>query len=96
MLNHMLFMIFAMLQIADIYTTYRVVNTKIGREANNLMEWLIQRVGLLPALIGAKFTMLVCVWFFILPMRIAAPSLCFFIVIYSLVIINNISVIRRG
>ncbi len=42
-----------LLQLLDIYTTYKVLKEG-GRETNKLVKWLMDKVDVLPALIGSK------------------------------------------
>jgi hypothetical protein len=48
-----LFIIFCLLQIFDVYSTYQILNAG-GREVNPMMNWLMDRVGVMAALIGTK------------------------------------------
>jgi hypothetical protein len=48
-----LLIIFVMLQVADIYTTHRILSQG-GRELNPVMAWLFERFGHLPALVVVK------------------------------------------
>lgn len=53
MITAALLIAFAILQAADIYTTWRLVSTG-GRELNKRMRYFINRLGLLPGLIVPK------------------------------------------
>jgi hypothetical protein len=48
-----LLILILLLQVADIYTTLRVLSQG-GREINGLVKWLMDRVGVLPALLASK------------------------------------------
>jgi len=48
-----LFVLFVVLQVVDIYLTYRVLSCS-GREENKVMAFLIAKLGLLPGLIIPK------------------------------------------
>ncbi len=50
----MFFVIFAALQLADIITTYKVLSSGKGAEANKIMAWLFEKFGVLPSLIVFK------------------------------------------
>ena len=49
-----LFFIFAILQVVDIITTYKVLSSGIGVEKNKIMAWLFEKFGVLPSLIIFK------------------------------------------
>ena len=48
-----LFALFIVVQVLDIYTTVHVLLAG-AREANPLMHWLMERIGMVPALIVGK------------------------------------------
>jgi hypothetical protein len=48
-----LLILILLLQVADIYTTLRVLSQG-GRERNKLVKWLMDRIGVLPALLASK------------------------------------------
>jgi len=48
-----LLILIILLQAADIYTTLRVLSQG-GREMNKLLKWLMDRIGVLPALLVSK------------------------------------------
>lgn len=50
----LVFAVFVLTQIGDYYTTYVVIGKQGGGERNDIINWLIVRIGLIPALIIAK------------------------------------------
>lgn len=46
--------LFLLLQVADIYTTYKGLTSGKAKEANPVMKFLMGKVGLLPALLLSK------------------------------------------
>lgn len=53
-INYILLAIFTVLQIADVVTTIKVLQLPNRKEANKLMSWLMERIGITPALIVSK------------------------------------------
>jgi hypothetical protein len=53
-INYILLAIFTVLQIADVVTTIKVLQLPNRKEANKLMSWLMERIGITQALIISK------------------------------------------
>lgn len=45
MLNYILLAIFISLQIGDFYTTYTIIKTGKGHEANPILAWIFDKIG---------------------------------------------------
>jgi hypothetical protein len=60
-----LFVIFCLLQALDIYTTYTTLHADLGHEANPIMAWLFQDVGLGTGLLVAKIAICATIYWFI-------------------------------
>ena len=45
MINYILLAIFVALQAGDFYTTYTILKTGKGREANPILAWVFGRIG---------------------------------------------------
>ena len=84
--------ILALLQVADIGTTYYALERRTGAaEANPVLDWLFKRFGVLPSLLVVKAAMAVALWF-IQPPLLAAGVL---VAVYAYVVGNNVKIIRR-
>ena len=59
-----LFIIFCLLQCADIYTTWKALSSNVGHEANPVMAWLFSEVGLKAGLVIAKIAICIGIYFF--------------------------------
>lgn len=87
-----LFLAFAALQVADVWTT-RGVLSRGGRELNPLMSRLFARLGFWPSVLLAKGAALVLVWL----CRDEMEGWEFAVVnlVYLAVVANNLLAIRR-
>ena len=77
MISYALIALLATLQVADIYTTRRILLAG-GKELNPVMRYLIRQVGLLPALLGTKITIMTVCWFALMPFPEVLGALCVF------------------
>ena len=59
--HDILLIFFALLQLGDIYTTYRILKNG-GRELNPVMAELFKLFDVLPALLVVKMLVIVLVW----------------------------------
>lgn len=102
-MNLYLFAILVLLQIADVCTTFYIVRTGIGREANRLLARIIDDIGLLPGLTLPKVLVMVPAymsattplavrWADLTQTGILVAVLLF----YVWVVLNNLGVIRRA
>jgi hypothetical protein len=90
--------ILIILQIADIYTTKRIIADKGGKELNPIMKDIINKFGLLPGLIGIKTIVMIFIAtvFFAAPNTIIIPILLFAIIlIYVYVVYKNFKVLKE-
>lgn len=90
-----LFIFLVALQVADVATTAYAIRRNVGREANPIMAWLIDDLGLAVALLLPKAIMLFLLYRYVLPGEFAAPILGAFIALYAWVVFCNVMVIRR-
>lgn len=58
-INYILLAIFTVLQIADIVTTIKVLKRPDRKEGNKIMAWLMDKIGIVPALIAGKVVALI-------------------------------------
>ena len=77
MIAYSLLALLAVLRVADIYTTRRILLAG-GKEMNPAVRWLIGRFGMMPALFGAKVALLVLAAAFMLPYPWLLGALCVF------------------
>jgi len=54
MINYILFALFVALQYGDAWTTIQCINQDKGHEANGLMAWLFNKIGMVQALMITK------------------------------------------
>lgn len=85
-----LFILFCLLQCADIYSTWKALSTNIGHEANPIMAWLFSEVGLKTGLVMAKLAICVSVYYFVNELWVLA----ILDLVYIEIIINNFKVIK--
>lgn len=93
----LLFALLALLQAADVGTTYYVLY-KGGCELNPLLSGLMNRFGNLPVLVLEKCLMLAGIWFALPtmgPVKFQVGMLAFCVVIYLGVVGHNLTQIRR-
>lgn len=102
-MNMDLFLTLTLLQIADVCTTWHIVHSGIGHEANRFLARLIDDIGLLPGLILPKVLVMVPAYMSArtpLAERWAdltqAAILAALVVFYVWVVFNNLRVIRRA
>lgn len=60
-----LFILFAVLQVADAYVTVRALALPGKREANPIMAWFMDKLGVVPALILTKVVVVAGVFYFL-------------------------------
>ncbi len=97
MIIWILFAVFAILQFLDILTTVKVLDLPGGYESNKLVKAVMDRIGVLPALLLIKsfaVSGIAAAIFFApdLAMIISLAAVCCF---YLWVIVNNLNVLRR-
>lgn len=86
------FVLTALLQAADVYTTLRALKLG-GREANPLIKRLMDAIGVKEALLLVKIAALIPLWVF----RDLTPvwAWAFLVAFYGWVLWNNAGVIRK-
>ena len=91
-LNELFFVTLVILNVLDIYTTLRVLRQG-GEELNPVMDWLMDKVGVIPALIVPKATYLIAVGYFLtdLPSMVMFGLCCF----YVLLVLHNFGEIKK-
>ena len=89
--------VFAALQLADGVSTH-VLLARGHREANPVMAWLMDRIGVLPALLLAKGASIgVALWSASLyDAQHVLPALVFLCTFYVYVVYNNVRLLVRG
>ena len=94
----LLIIVLLVLQGLDIYTTYKVISSGKGYEANPVMAWVIGKLGLLKGLITAKLTIFIPCLFGFWLIHLTAPitlllMLGVLILIYSWIVYHNYKVL---
>ncbi len=94
MLDVILMCIIISLQVLDIVSTYQVITSGKGTEANKAMKWLMDRIGLIPALVVSKavFIGILVAACLIYPSMYLTIALFFVVGGYILLVINNLSI----
>lgn len=92
-MNMALFVVLAVLQCVDIYTTYTVIVKQKGRELNPIMDYIMGKLGILRGLIVAKSVLLAVIY--CMPEASKAIVLWFGVALYVIIAYNNIKVMRR-
>ena len=87
-----LFILFCLLQCADIYTTWKALTTNVGHEANPIMAWLFSEIGLKAGLIVAKIAICAVIYYFVTQDWLLA----ILDIAYVEIISNNFKVLKNG
>ena len=90
--KEILLLALVILNVLDIYTTIRILRHG-GSEVNPIMSWLMDKLGVMPALIVPKTLLLLAVWFYlaIMPTIVLAGLCC----LYAAVILHNYKELKR-
>lgn len=89
------FLIFTLLNVADIITTIRAINLG-GVEANPVIRWAMARIGSAWGIIIPKVLILPLIYFALLSLPVHAPYiLALLCLVYILININNIKQMLR-
>ena len=91
MINYILLAIFIALQAGDLYTTYTIIKTGKGREANPILAWVFSKIGYPTGLVVFKGLCIV-IGFFLLPYWYALAILN---ALYLWVAYNNYKVLTK-
>lgn len=92
MVTYLLFLL-VLLQIADVCTTFHVIDREIGREVNPVMAWMLDFFGVLPGLLIPKVALLCLAGLYLLVYPLIMALLC---AIYAVVVYKNVKVIRAA
>ena len=90
MINYILLAIFIALQAGDFYTTYTIIKTGKGHEANPILAWIFSKIGYSTGLAIVKGTAIV-IGFLLLQYWYALAILD---ILYVWVVYNNFKVLR--
>jgi hypothetical protein len=90
MINGILFSVFALLQCIDFYTTYTIIKTGKGHEANPILAWVFSKIGYPTGLAIVKGTAIV-IGFLLLQYWYILALLD---ILYVWVVYNNFKVLR--
>lgn len=101
MIDYFVFLFFAflvVLNVGDIATTCRALRIGAGKEGNGLLRWLFNKLGVLPALLITKGTILLIYFVVLLYVIIDFPITCLIcsmiaVIIYSWIFLHNASVL---
>ena len=91
MINYILLVIFIILQCLDLYTTYTIIKTGKGYEANPFLAWIFDRIGYVAGLLIFK-GIAIAIGFFLLPYWYALAVLN---ALYLWVVYNNYKVLNK-
>jgi hypothetical protein len=90
MINGLLFVLFALLQCVDFYTTYTIIKTGKGHEANPILAKIFDKIGY-PAGLAIVKGLAIAIGFILLQYWYALAILD---ILYVWVIFNNIKVMK--
>jgi hypothetical protein len=90
MINGLLFALFALLQCIDFYTTYTIIKTGKGHEANPFLAWVFSKIGYPTGLAIVKVIAII-VGFLLLQYWYALAILD---ILYVWVVFNNYKVLK--
>ncbi len=90
MINGLLFALFVLLQCMDFYTTYTIIETGKGHEANPILAWVFDKIGY-PIGLAIFKGLCIGIGIFLLDFWYAIAILD---ILYVWVIFNNLKVLR--
>ena len=93
MINGLLFALFALLQCGDFYTTYTIIKSGKGHEANPVLAWVFNKIGY-PAGLGLIKGGAIAFAFYLVQFSNAYYILGLADVLYIWVVYNNIKVLK--
>ena len=96
MMIKLLYLALVALQLADVATTFYIIRTKIGHEANPIMAWLMDKLGLVAGLLLPKAALATVLYALVQLHGIPNWALLVVLALYVWVILNNAGVIRTG
>jgi hypothetical protein len=94
MLNYILLAIFVALQAGDFYTTYTIIKTGKGREANPILAWIFNRIGYVVGLVIFK-SLAIAVGIYVAQFWNGFYILVPCIALYTWVVYNNYKVLTK-
>ena len=95
-LAFVLFLLLVVLATADGVTTHKILSTPGGRERNPVMRWLIEELGLLPALVWSRLAVFVAGYFMTLAGQVYGVAvLAVLCAAFGWVVYANLQVIKR-
>lgn len=95
-MTKLIYLALVVLQLADVATTYYIIRTKIGHEANPIMAWLMNKLGLVAGLLLPKAVLATVLYALVQLRGIPIWALLVALALYVWVIFNNAGVIRTG
>ena len=87
-----LFLILAVLQAIDVWTTYANLKRPDRHEANPLMAKAFKEIGFWPTMIVLKCGVVALAYFILLPHTVIMLPLCAF---YTLIVANNFRLLKE-
>ena len=91
MIVYILLGVFILLQIADVWTTMAALKTGKAHEANPVMEWFMDKLGVVPSLLIIKAVVIGVVVYFVNVWIILAILNC----LYAFVVYLNIKTLQK-
>jgi hypothetical protein len=91
----LLFILFCLLQVADVLSTVEIIRTGKGHEANPVMFWLQSHLGTITGLAAPKLVVMVLFWFWVVPTAQAVFILAAMCLVYMMVLWNNYGVWKK-
>ena len=90
MINYILFAVFVALQIGDAWTTIQCLKSGKGHEANGLMAWLFNKIGMVQALMITKVGICGVAWI----LKDIALAIGVIDVLYAYVVYQNYKILK--
>lgn len=94
MINYILLVIFIILQLADLYTTYTIIKTGKGYEANPLLAWIFDRIGYVYGLLIFK-GLAIAIGLYVIQFWNGYYVLAPLVALYTWVVYNNYKVLNK-
>jgi hypothetical protein len=92
--NLILFAFLVAQQLLDVWTTQRIIAGG-GRELNPVLNWLMERYGLMRTLVVWKVLAMVLLWHFLDESEALRTALWILIAGYALVLLNHWRILRN-
>jgi len=93
---YILFALFVILQFLDFWTTYNVIKSGKGHEANPIMAWVFAKIGIIEGFAFIKTIMLIIVGYIVytVPVNASIFALTIFNVLYAYVVYQNYRILK--